>query len=617
MITQNITEEELNFIFKLKDDIKKVIDIFLIKENENNIKTDIKEIKFKFENFSNFNENSFNTSNIENFLYFFFNDFSDYLINGFVIDNYKNSLTTNEKNMIIDCMINNYANDLFFQNILNCEIYNNPKANNIYEIKNYLYFEKSHKYNFLTNKTIGTLDIINNRLFTQKFINFLKYIDENNLNSHCLKVMDKINFNNIKNKNLKENLLNEIFKQMDCENNINFFNIKNDFLMNNNFLNSVNFEQSIWHLDIDAKSFIKLIISDDWLKFENYILNLNDKERSFPVIYLEYFVHKISHENNLNTDDYFKFYDNLIKKTYNYKNDNHQQNLILLMINSFDTSFENEKNVNELLYQYLNKYFINENTNIISPIMVFNLIGNNAKYYSDKTISYTSDDYYYDELKKHIENSFINIKLDNLNQNYNQLLIDINNLFINYPDTITDVINSVLVYRNIMDKYSFSINNNSIIQNNDFYKKHSLEIDILNNPDIKLSDVIKIINQDNIDENSKLILKDLYNYLNKEMAYLHYKNREDFISLFLQNIHFNFLTINDDLNKELNKIDFSKNFLKNYANLIKIDEYNRNVTKYLNNAILKSDKVIQDKCEIIKNNIKELYQVSKNKRLKI
>ena len=129
-----------------------------------------------------------------------------------------------------------------------------------------------------------------------------------------------------------------------------------------------------------------------------------------------------------------------------------------------------------------------------------------------------------------------------------------------------------------MDKYSFSINNNSIIQNNDFYKKHSLEIDILNNQDIKLSDVIKIINQDNIDENSKLILKDLYNYLNKEMAYLHYKNREDFISLFLQNIHFNFLTINDDLNKELNKIDFSKNFLKNYANLIKIDENNINHT---------------------------------------
>ena len=60
MITQNINEEELNFIFKLKDDIKKVIDIFLIKENENNIKPDIKEIKFKFENFSNFNENSFN-----------------------------------------------------------------------------------------------------------------------------------------------------------------------------------------------------------------------------------------------------------------------------------------------------------------------------------------------------------------------------------------------------------------------------------------------------------------------------------------------------------------------------------------------------------------------------
>ena len=576
MIKQNITEEELRLVLKLKDDISNIIDIFLIKENEINVDTNIKEIKFKFENFSNFNENSFNTSNIENFLYFFFNDFSDYLINGFVIDNYKNSLTTNEKNMIIDCMINNYANDLFFQ-----------------------------------------IDIINHRLFTQKFINFLKYIDENNLNSHCLKVMDKINFNKIKNQSLKESLLNEIFKQIDCENNINFFNIKNDFLMNNNFLNSVNFEQSIWHLDIDAKSFIKLIISDDWLKFENYILNLNDKKCSFPVIYLEYFNHKISHENNLNTDYYFKFYDNLIKKTYNYKNDNHQQNLILLMINLFDNSFENEKNVNELLYKYLNKYFVNENTNIISPIMVFNLIGNNAKYFNDKSINYISEDYYDEEVTEYIGNSFIDIRLDNLNQDYNQMLIDITNLFINYPDIVTDVINAVSLYRDIMDGYSFVINNNSIIQANNFYKKNHQEIDVINNEDIQLSDIIKIINQDSVDENSKLILKNLYEYLNEEMTFIHYKHRNDFVSLFLQNIHFNFLTINKDLNEELKKIDFSKFFLKNYINLIKIDEYEKSIKNNLNNVILNSDKVMQDKCEIIKNNIQELYQVSRNKKLKI
>ena len=287
------------------------------------------------------------------------------------------------------------------------------------------------------------------------------------------------------------------------------------------------------------------------------------------------------------------------------------------MINLFDNSFENEKNVNELLYKYLNKYFVNENTNIISPIMVFNLIGNNAKYFNDKSINYISEDYYDEEVTEYIGNSFIDIRLDNLNQDYNQMLIDITNLFINYPDIVTDVINAVSLYRDIMDGYSFVINNNSIIQANNFYKKNHQEIDVINNEDIQLSDIIKIINQDSVDENSKLILQNLYSYLNKEMTFINYKNRNNFVSLFLQNIHFNFLTINEDLKEQLEKNNFSNCFLKSYIKLIKIDEYDRNIIKNLNNAILKSDKVIQDKCEIIKNNIKELYQVSRNKKLKI
>ena len=97
-----------------------------------------------------------------------------------------------------------------------------------------------------------------------------------------------------------------------------------------------------------------------------------------------------------------------------------------------------------------------------------------------------------------------------------------------------------------------------------FYNKNYSKINMIDYSDIKLDDFIKIINQNNLNKNSKLILKNLYEYLNEEMNFIHYKHRNDFVSLFLQNIHFNFLTINKDLNEELKKIDFSKFFLKNY-----------------------------------------------------
>ena len=182
---KNITEVELNFLLNLKDDISNIIDIFVIKENKLNVDTNIKEIKFIFEGFRDINKDS-NINNIDSFIKFFVNDFFNFLMNKIANNNvHKEILTTNEKNIIIDLMINNYANDLFFQNILNCEIYNNPKANNVYEVKNYICLKQSNQYNFLTNKIIQLSEYKNknnNTLFLNDFINIFKYIDENNFN---------------------------------------------------------------------------------------------------------------------------------------------------------------------------------------------------------------------------------------------------------------------------------------------------------------------------------------------------------------------------------------------------------------------------------------------------
>ena len=98
---KNITEVELNFLLNLKDDISNIIDIFVIKENKLNVDTNIKEIKFIFEGFRDIKKDS-NINNIDDFINFCINDFFDFLMNKIANNNsYKESLTTNEKNLTI------------------------------------------------------------------------------------------------------------------------------------------------------------------------------------------------------------------------------------------------------------------------------------------------------------------------------------------------------------------------------------------------------------------------------------------------------------------------------------------------------------------------------------
>ena len=283
-----------------------------------------------------------------------------------------------------------------------------------------------------------------------------------------MKIISIIIFDNIKNESLKKNILIKIVNKMDVKNNINLFNTMNKYLMDDNILDCDLFNTTIYNLDVSPNLFIDLIISDNWLKFEKYILNLNEKNNSPSFIYLNFLLDKINDTNHINKNSCFKFYDNLITKQYFYKKDNDEMNLIIQLSSLFEYSFKNKKNINQLLNQYLNKYFINENVNIISPIMIFDLIGNNAKFYKDKVIKYMSKDYFEEEMVEYVKNSFIDIKLSNLNHHYKELIIDTANLFINYSDIVIDVINAVLLYKYISDTNTFNIYDDTITKSNVF-----------------------------------------------------------------------------------------------------------------------------------------------------
>ena len=77
-------------------------------------------------------------------------------------------------------------------------------------------------------------------------------------------------------------------------------------------------------------------------------------------------------------------------------------------------------------------------------------------------------------------------------------------------------------------------------------------------------------------------------YLCFHLSYMNFNIKNDFISLFLQNLHCNFQVINTNLNKKLIKIGFSKNYLTKYSNLIDIFNYKENLTNKLNVFILQN-----------------------------
>lgn len=159
------------------------------------IKKYITDIKEMFGKIDDFEKNNVDLNNVEKLLCFFFNDFYYYLINEIVNNNnYKNSLTTNEKNIIIDFITNNYANDLFFQNILDYEIYNNLYCDNLINVDKKILLEKNDKNNYLTNKIIELKDYFinnNDKSFTKNYIEIFQYLDSNNLHSHFLKIKNK------------------------------------------------------------------------------------------------------------------------------------------------------------------------------------------------------------------------------------------------------------------------------------------------------------------------------------------------------------------------------------------------------------------------------------------
>ncbi len=77
-------------------------------------------------------------------------------------------------------------------------------------------------------------------------------------------------------------------------------------------------------------------------------------------------------------------------------------------------------------------------------------------------------------------------------------------------------------------------------------------------------------------------------------------NNSDFLNIFLQSLHFSFLTINDSLLEKLKINNLSETFLKNYKGLFNVEDYKYNITNLLNNQILKNEN---------KNELENIYNV--------
>ena len=98
---------------------------------------------------------------------------------------------------------------------------------------------------------------------------------------------------------------------------------------------------------------------------------------------------------------------------------------------------------------------------------------------------------------------------------------------------------------------------------------------------------------------------------------MNFNIKNDFISLFLQNLHCNFQVINTNLNKKLIKIGFSKNYLTKYSNLIDIFNYKENLTNKLNVFILQNSNRKVEKFSKILTQINYFYKYKNNKKIKI
>ncbi len=631
----DVNLEDIEFILNLKKDIIYIMEII---NTTLYLKSDASYSKYKlFNTFDNLckehkihidklendlilKNNSFNKEDcdfLKKLLYFYYNDFESYLIE-YYNSNYSCYLTQTNKNKIIDIVYKNYTNDLFFNHFLDNEIYhvnNNERTN----VKKHLNINITDENLFLKNEIINCHNNKKNKTFIYYYLEMtLNYIDEENFNQKFSQILNKINFKKINDEFITESLLAIVLDKLNIEKNINLFNYFMKYLVTNDLLTFDLYTYGLAKLDYDKNDFFVAINSKEWLEFENYKLN----NGNFLCSYVDYFKYNLN-PKRMNINDYFTFYKSILKNNIDYRNYDKNSLKFSHLFDIFDESIKNnetydDNQINTLLYKYISEYMVKSETKIISPTMVFHFICNNSVYFPKKTKS--KNDSYYSNLSMYFEisDSFLNNNSLILNEEYNELMSNIVNLFVNHSNETIDTINALLLYSHMYDYMEFKTDNLLFIKNNPFYKKYNIDIKIFNENDLNIEYFLNKVDKKNIiDNHLNLILNELTEYLCFHLSYMNFNIKNDFISLFLQNLHCNFQVINTNLNKKLIKIGFSKNYLTKYSNLIDIFNYKENLTNKLNVFILQNSNRKVEKFSKILTQINYFYKYKNNKKIKI
>ena len=636
----NILKEEiLSFVNKKLISIKKY---FLDEGNYsyyfNFISKGINEIKSKIDNINNFFNDEVFEMNIEKY----------YLQKLSILSKYESYLESSLSNIILDVKTvalgiseNEYSDDyciqqfffFFFFDIICFDVEHSDNIekviSNLKSTKEYAYNYRKKIYNNFINEFSNYLDKyvgISQKLFNNLYIYTEKKINDheninillNEYNKIIYDFIDKNNyifrFNNNENKFINQSI--EIFfgklnKGLEKINNdFYYLNNKTDYLQfpyeiiykYNQIINELNHNSNFTKIIINSiyeekiKNIMKEIFS-----FINDINNNNFKyiilHSNFSNIFMNYSLNK-----KLYLNKFFKEHENKLNNLISKVNNNIFENYTdILNYLNYDLKFKNIINNFEIFINKFNQTIYDDFTKLICE---------------NKT-----DSLYIEEINSELVDNITNL----ISENCYLEFFDSELNYSKYNFQITKIRNSIIYTKNIYE---------STMHINDLYNDENITNRIINPSYIKKKDEIinnkniwsifndSIISLNNLNNESKIILKEYYDILSEDVLKSNYSiNNEYNRKLFIESIQIlnrtlrnNYEPFNNKIKYDLDKMhSFIDNQL-NYFNHSIINLYNEINKKYFKEYDYYSINISKINTTIASflNSIKEILENYKN-----
>ncbi len=438
-----------------------------------------------------------------------------------------------DKNILFDFINDVVFSDLYFNNLY-CDNHSMFMSFQN-ELSDDLKYEKSTfimnlKDNIFTNKTNGVNRTSKHEYYStirslfDDYISSISFIDKRNFNRNFNKICNKVSLFDTNNKERKQYLLNCILNSGFI--NFNFFpEITNYFIEKNSFDIEI-FETILYKMSVNTitnkfETFYNLIISKEFHVIENFLLEDSNIEKvELNDMYLSIFLnHSYSYVSSLENV--------LILINYLFKNEKssyvseiHFFNLIKRGFEKIDNyEYDDDYEINKLSDEINNKNnailkkvfktFENNNSVITSSIMFFGFVSNH---------NFLLFDFNNQQQKSKSELSYL--RLD-FNKNYSELIFNIANVFLNFPNEIkqlikisSDIIN---IKKDLVDMdFDLTDNIKNFLKQNNFFNQNNITIEFFNEKDVELN--LKIFNiflenNKNIKEEKDInIMKSFMNY---------------------------------------------------------------------------------------------------------